>query len=158
MIIFRIAAILGLGMLLSGQTSNYDFSDTVDEAFEKSTLVISASENACYVFDIYLALNYEQRRRGLMFVRDLPEFSGMLFVYDNDAILSIWMKNTYIPLDVVFIHADGTIANIHENAEPMSLQSMRSADRVRYVLELNGGVSQKLSIDTNARIVLMDLD
>ena len=109
MIVLRIAGIICLGLLLSGQSGSYDFEDTVDEAFDKSTLVISASAHACYSFDVYLALNYEQRRRGLMFVRDLPEFSGMLFVYENDAILSIWMKNTYIPLDIVFIRADGTI-------------------------------------------------
>ena len=154
MIVFRILTILGLGMLLSAQSADYNYTDSVDEAFEKSTLIISSSAHACYLFDTYLARDMAQRRRGLMFVRDLPEFSGMLFVYDNDAYLSIWMKNTYIPLDVLFIRADGSIANIFANAEPMSLNSMRSSERVSYVLELNGGVAEKLSIDTDSRVIV----
>ncbi|MDH3989724.1 MAG: DUF192 domain-containing protein, partial [Gammaproteobacteria bacterium] len=105
----RISAILALWLALSAQSADYNFTDTVDEAFDKSRLVISASAHACYVFDVYLALTSDQRRRGLMFVRDLPEFSGMLFAYRQSALLSIWMKNTYIPLDLVFIHADGRI-------------------------------------------------
>ena len=151
----RISAILALWLALSAQSADYNFTDTVDEAFDKSRLVISASAHACYVFDVYLALTSDQRRRGLMFVRDLPEFSGMLFAYRQSARLSIWMKNTYIPLDLVFIHADGRIANIVVNAEPHSLNSRVAAEPVNYVLELNGGVTEKLSIDSDSLVMLM---
>lgn len=154
MIILRIIAILGLGMLLSGQSGDYDYPDSVDEAFDKTTLIISASAHACYLFDTYLALDDAQRRRGLMFVRDLPEFTGMLFIYERAARLSIWMKNTYIPLDIVFIRADGTISNIVQNARPLTLNSNVSAERVSYVLELNGGLTEKLRIDTDSRVYL----
>ena len=78
----------------------------------------------------------------------------MLFVYRQTRILSIWMKNTYIPLDIVFFGRDGRIVNIVENAEPLTLNSRRSAEEVSYVLELNGGVSEALHIDTNSTIML----
>jgi len=151
----RISAILTLWLMLSAQSADYNYTDTVDEAFEKSRLVISASAHACYVFDVYLALTSDQRRRGLMFVRDLPEFSGMLFAYRQSALLSIWMKNTYIPLDLVFIHKDGSIANIVVNAEPHSLNSRVAAVPVNYVLELNGGVTEKLNIDSDSLVLMM---
>lgn len=154
MSLLRVAGVAILWLLLTAQSGEYDFEGTVDEAFDKSTLIISASENACYLFDVYLALTSEQQRRGLMFVRDLPETTGMLFVYRRSRILSIWMKNTYIPLDIVFFAADGRIVNIDENAEPHSLTSRRSEEAVNYVLELNGGISERLKIDTNSRVIL----
>lgn len=150
----RICSICCAWLLLSAQSGEYDFEGTVDEAFEKTTVVISASANACYLFNVYVALTSDQHRRGLMFVRDLPETSGMLFVYRQSRILGIWMKNTYIPLDIIFFAADGRIVNIHENAQPHTLDSRRSAEAVNYVLELNGGISERLQIDTNSTVIL----
>lgn len=124
----------------------------LDEAFEKDVLIIHASEHACYRLDIYLAMNNEQRARGLMHVRSLPQTTGMLFVYESDGYLSIWMKNTYIPLDIVFARADGSVSSIEYDAEPLSLRSMQALEPVRYVLELNAGVAKKLSIDQYSRL------
>ena len=124
----------------------------LDETFEKDVLIIHASEHACYRLDIYLAMNNEQRARGLMHVRSLPQTTGMLFVYESDGYLSIWMKNTYIPLDIVFARADGTVSSIERDAEPLSLRSMRALEPVRYVLELNAGVAEKLTIDRYSRL------
>jgi len=124
----------------------------LDETFEKDVLIIHASEHACYRLDIYLAMNNEQRARGLMHVRSLPQTTGMLFVYESDGYLSIWMKNTYIPLDIVFARADGSVSSIEYDAEPLSLRSMQALEPVRYVLELNAGVAEKLSIDRYSRL------
>ncbi len=124
----------------------------LDEAFEKDVLIIHASEHACYRLDIYLAMNNEQRARGLMHVRSLPQTTGMLFVYESDGYLSIWMKNTYIPLDIVFARADGSVSSIEYDAEPLSLRSMQALEPVRYVLELNAGVAKRLSIDRYSRL------
>lgn len=124
----------------------------LDETFEKDVLIIHASEHACYRLDIYLAMNNEQRARGLMHVRSLPQTTGMLFVYESDGYPSIWMKNTYIPLDIVFARADGTVSSIERDAKPLSLRSMRALEPVRYVLELNAGVAEKLSIDRYSRL------
>ncbi len=124
----------------------------LDEAFDKDVLIIHASEHACYRLDIYLAMNNEQRARGLMHVRSLPQTTGMLFVYESDSYLSIWMKNTYIPLDIVFARVDGTVSSIEYDAEPLSLRSMTALEPVRYVLDLIAGVAKKLSIDRYSRL------
>ncbi len=124
----------------------------LDQAYDKDVLIIHASEHACYRLDIYLAMNNEQRARGLMHVRSLPQTTGMLFVYESNGYLSIWMKNTYIPLDIVFARADGSVSSIEYDAEPLSLRSMQALEPVRYVLELNAGVAEKLSIDRYSRL------
>ncbi len=125
-------------------------------AFDSDTIIIEAQRDACYRFDVYLATTREQQLRGLMHVRHLPEFTGMLFVYTTPDMHSMWMKNTYISLDILFIREDGTISNIVANTEPLSLKSMSSTESVSYVLELNAGVSTKLFIDTDSRVHLQD--
>ena len=145
----RIVAVIAA--LLFAVTAAAQISD-LDEAFDKDVLIVHASEHACYRLDIYLAMNYEQRARGLMHVRSLPQTTGMLFVYESDGYLSIWMKNTYISLDIVFARADGTVSSIEHNAEPLSLKSMQALEPVRYVLELNAGVAKTLSIDEHSRL------
>lgn len=126
--------------------------DELDAAFDKDVLIVHASEHACYRFDIYVAENDEQRQRGLMYVRDLPETTGMLFIYPRPQILSIWMKNTFIPLDIIFVKSDGTVSSIFYDAEPQSLRSMQALEPVQYVLELNAGVAEKLSIDQYSQL------
>ena len=147
MIIARIVAILGIGLLLSGQSRQ---NDDLDAAFDKAILVISAGEHACYAFDIYLALDRKQQMRGLMHVRHMPEFTGMLFVYRDANIHSMWMKNTFIPLDMLFIRADGTVSSIETNTVPQSLKSVSSIEPVNFVLELNAGVTERLHINTDS--------
>ena len=109
----RTAAIAAAFVLSSSALAQ---NSDLDDAFEKDVLIIHASEHACYRLDIYLAMNNEQRARGLMHVRSLPQTTGMLFVYESDGYLSIWMKNTYIPLDIVFARADGSVAVMEHNA------------------------------------------
>lgn len=125
----------------------------LDAAFEKDVLIVAANRFACYRFDVYLALEYDQQRRGLMHVRSLPERTGMLFVYEDDDFHSMWMKNTFIPLDIAFAYGDGRIANIALDTEPQSLKSIASVAPVSYVLELNAGVTEKLHIGEGARIL-----
>lgn len=117
----------------------------LDAAFARSTIVVQASR-ACHHFDVYLALTPEQQRRGLMFVRNLAERRGMLFVYDAEARRSMWMKNTFLPLDMLFIRDDGRVSSIVTDTEPQSLRSIVSREPVRYVLELNAGVTAALGI------------
>lgn len=127
--------------------------DRLDDLFERDVLVVVANEHACYRFDIYLALSHAQKRRGLMFVRDLPPMTGMLFVYDIADYHSIWMKNTFIPLDILFARGDGTIVTVVRGAVPQSEKSMPPSEPVNFVLELNGGESGRLAIDTGSRLV-----
>ena len=149
MMMVRVIAILSICCLLSGQSSE---GNDLDSAFEKDILIIAASAHACYVFDIYVAMTRAQQSRGLMYVRYMPESTGMLFVYRQPRVLSLWMKNTYIPLDMLFIRTDGSIANIENNTEPLSLESIRAREPLNFVLELNAGVTERLGIDTQSRV------
>jgi len=127
-------------------------SDDLDSAFSQSTIVIEADEHRCYHFDVYLALTFAQQRRGLMHVRELPVRTGMLFVYDQPGIRSMWMKNTYIPLDMLFIRGDGTVESVVAHTKPLTLTSISSGQPVVYVLELNAGVTAELGIGTSSRM------
>ncbi len=132
--------------------------ESLDEAFSKDVLVIEASAHACHRFDVYLAISNAQRARGLMHVRHLPPGTGMLFIYENSDYISMWMKNTYISLDMIFARSDGSISSIVRNTEPMSLRSIGATEPVNFVLELNAGITEKLFIDENSRLVLETVD
>ena len=140
-----------LGLLIFGGQVAAD--EAFDAVFERDVLIIEASEFACYRFDIWLAVERSQQLRGLMHLRDMPEKAGMLFVYDRANYQSMWMKNTYISLDIAFVRSDGSIANIVVNTEPLSLNSISSTDAVTYVLELNAGTADRLSIDEDSRLL-----
>lgn len=140
--------LLALALVLASAATVAD--EGLDERFDKDVLVVVASRHACYRFDIYLALTNEQRARGLMFVRDMPVMTGMLFVYEREQVVSMWMKNTYMPLDMVFARADGTVSSVARRTEPLSLRSVASIEPVKYVLELNSGTTRRLHIDENS--------
>ncbi len=155
MTILRVISIVCAAFLLSGQASQ---DEDLDSAFTRDTLIISADKHACYLFDIYIASSRAQQMRGLMHVRELPEFMGMIFVYRQADIHSMWMKNTYIPLDMLFIRGDGTISSVSANTVPLTLDSVGSVEPVNFVLELNAGVTAKLGIGTESRIIFTNLD
>lgn len=118
----------------------------LDATFAQSSIVIDASRDACYRFGVYLALDSAEQRRGLMHVRTLDRWRGMLFVYDGEERRSMWMKNTFLPLDMLFIDASGRISSVVAHTEPQSLRSIASVEPVQYVLELNAGVTGELHI------------
>lgn len=98
-------------------------------------------------FTVEVADDYQERARGLMFVEQMPTLSGMLFVYDGPQAVSFWMKNTLIPLDMIFVAPDGEILTIHENAIPHDTTPIPGGDGVQMVLEINGGLATRLGID-----------
>ena len=87
-----------------------------------------------------------------MFRRELPRDAGMLFIYDAEATLTMWMKNTYLPLDMLFIAADGSIINIAERTVPQSMQIISSRGAALAVLEVNGGTVSRLGIAVGDRV------
>jgi len=125
----------------------------LDAIFDKDRLVIINNNGESYEFDVYIAAEFEQQRRGLMFVRELPEMSGMLFVYERDSMHSMWMKNTYIPLDMIFARSDGTVSSVIHDTKPRSLESQISIEPVRYVLELNAGTARRYNIGRRSRLI-----
>ena len=104
-------------------------------------------------FRIELAVTAEQKRVGLMYRRELAPDAGMLFDFTPSRLVSMWMKNTYIPLDILFIDETGKIVNIVDNTRPHSLKSIRSAGPVLAALELNAGTAEKLGIAPGDRVV-----
>lgn len=125
----------------------------LEESFDQGVLVIAGGQS-CHRFDIYIARTRAQQRRGLMFVRSMPATTGMLFVYRDPAYLSMWMKNTFIPLDMLFVRADGTVASIERDTQPQSLRSIAADEPVRYVVELNAGTTARLGIEPGSKVFL----
>ncbi len=120
--------------------------------FEKSKLAI-VSTSGRHVFDVELAVTPNQRSQGLMFRYEMAPEAGMLFDFGpTERRQSMWMKNTYIPLDMLFIKADGRIESIAERTVPRSLEVISSRGRVRAVLELNGGTASRLGIRPGDRV------
>ena len=105
-------------------------------------------------FKVKLAKTEAQRRHGLMFTPYLPQHHGMLFVFETDAVRQFWMKNTQIPLDMLFFASDGRLVNVIHSAAPFSLTARNSAGPVRYVLELNAGVADEIGVQPDAKLVL----
>lgn len=111
-----------------------------------SPLAIETADGRELVFSVEVADEPRERRIGLMFRREMAEDRGMLFLYDAPQIAAFWMQNTYIPLDMLFIAADGTIVDLHSNAEPLSEEIIRSDRPVDAILEINGGLIERLGI------------
>jgi uncharacterized protein len=110
------------------------------------------SQSGVHVFSVELAATDEERERGLMFRKQLPDGHGMLFDFETDRNVAMWMKNTLIPLDMIFIRNDGRISNIAENTEPMSTRIIPSRGAVRAVLEVAGGTAKRLGIQAGDRV------
>ena len=105
------------------------------------------------VINIEVADTAEEKARGLMFRTALPDTSGMLFPYPQPQELSMWMKNTYIPLDMVFIKSDGTVHRIEVRTEPLSERVIGSKGDVTAVLELAGGAAERLGLKAGDKVV-----
>ncbi|WP_308914946.1 DUF192 domain-containing protein [Jannaschia sp. LMIT008] len=103
-------------------------------------------------FDVELALTAQEQARGLMFRDQMARSAGMLFVYDRVAPVAFWMRNTLIPLDMVFIDDAGIVTKVHANAVPRDETPIPSGGPVRAVLEINGGQAAQLGIDAGDEV------
>jgi uncharacterized protein len=102
---------------------------------------------------VELADNDASRAKGMMFRTSMAPDAGMLFDFGQEQMASFWMRNTLIPLDMLFIKADGTILNIHQRAIPRDETGINSAGPVRAVLELNGGTVSRLGIKPGNKVL-----
>lgn len=116
---------------------------------ERVPLTITVGQNV-HRFTVEVAASSEQQEIGLMFRDHLAADGGMIFPFDQAKIASFWMKNTLIPLDMLFVKADGTIDRIAENTIPQSLEPVASGGDVIAVLELAGGTAARLGINESA--------
>ncbi len=118
--------------------------------------VTIAAADQTHRFNVEVARTDAEQDKGLMFRTSLPADGGMLFPFDKPRIGSFWMKNTLIPLDMIFVRADGSIDRIAENTIPESLEPVVSGGEVAAVLELAGGTAARLNIDETARVTWQD--
>lgn len=150
---FACAALFGFASCSAPAETTSANVPSLEDDFDRDTLIIESDDGLQHEFDIYLATNFEQQRRGLMFVRKMPASTGMLFVYEDTDYHSMWMKNTYISLDLIFARIDGAVSSVIHDAQPLSLTSRASIEPVNYVLELNAGTARRLGIGNKSRIV-----
>ncbi len=124
-----------------------------DIVFPKSELTIRTAGGKTHPFIVELAVDDAQREHGLMFRKQMDPDHGMLFDFGTVRQVSMWMENTVLALDMVFIQPDGTISHIRENAVPFSRDIIDSRGPVKYVLELNAGRTRALGIKIGDKVI-----
>ncbi len=144
---FLCLAFLSIAVLLLGGCQ-----EEKREALSVYDLEIISGKDVFHHFAIEIAVTPQEQSKGLMYRTEMDDDAGMLFYFNEEAERGFWMKNTLIPLDMLFIKADGTIHHIHESAIPHDLTSIRSNGAVRAVLEINGGLSHKLGLRVGDKI------
>ncbi len=115
-------------------------------------LTVVTASGGRHLFQVEVARNDADRAQGLMFRRSLAPDRGMLFDFQRVQPISMWMQNTYIPLDTLFVRPDGTIARVAENAEPLSTRTISSGEPVLAVVEVIGGTAARLGIRAGDRV------
>ena len=109
--------------------------------------------NKNITFNVEVAKTIEERRIGLMYRKKLLNNEGMLFIFPREKIIQLWMKNTYIPLDVIFISENKVIVDIKKNMEKLSETIVKSKVKSRYALEFNAGLINKLGIEIGDKVL-----
>jgi uncharacterized membrane protein (UPF0127 family) len=133
-----------IALWLAFALPGFDATTSPARAAEPPQRLEIVSANGPHVFEVELARNPAEREKGLMFRRYMP---------NNPEPATMWMENTYIPLDMLFIRADGTVARIETNTEPLSRRVIAAGEPVLGVLELNGGVCDELGIKAGDKVV-----
>ena len=118
----------------------------------RDTLVVETASGAQHRFEVELALTLRQQAQGLMFREQMADDHGMLFLYEQEQPLSFWMMNTLIPLDIIFIDANGEVINI-QHGKPRNVTPLPSSRPGLAVLEINGGLAAKLGIRPGDRLL-----
>jgi uncharacterized protein len=140
----RTAIFAALSLIAATACSPASSSDRLD---------IVTADGAHHPFHVEVATRPADRERGLMYRQSLAAEAGMLFDFHQDQLVSMWMKNTFIPLDMLFIAADGTVVGVAADAVPQSLDTISSGRPVRAVLEIKGGEAARQGIAPGAHVI-----
>ena len=149
------SAVVGFALLGLIVLAPQDRASGAADQFSRGELVIETASGQLRL-DVEIAQTQQQRSRGLMFRTSLEADSGMIFIYESPREITMWMKNTILSLDMVFIAEDGRITRIVANTTPMSEATISSRGPVRAVLELLAGAAQRLAIKPGDRVRLDD--
>lgn len=157
-VFFVLVVVFGVVVMFPTGKDNAVFAQRIARlaTFSKEALIIR-SGNKTYKFSVELALNRLQQAQGLMFRQRMAPDAGMLFVYRRDEPMAMWMKNTSIPLDMLFIARGGSIRRIVERTVPMSESVIPSGGPVVAVLELNAGTASRLGLQTGDTVLSRSL-
>ncbi|MDH3737769.1 MAG: DUF192 domain-containing protein [Alphaproteobacteria bacterium] len=120
--------------------------------FARTTVSIETA-GGTHDFNVELALDPAQQSQGLMFRRELAVDAGMLFFHQRERVATMWMRNTFVPLDMLFVATDGRIVHIVERTVPQSLATISAGRPVRAVLEVNAGTVRRLAIKSGDRLI-----
>ena len=156
-IIALVLAVILAGVALVGAPRGTRAETPVDTKAETpgavlSSLTVLTDDGAAHPFRVEIVATPEARARGLMFRKRMAEDEGMIFVYPRPAPASFWMRNTLIPLDIIFADAKGRVLNV-TRAYPLDETPVPSDGAAQFVLEINGGLAEKLGIEAGDRIV-----
>ncbi len=122
------------------------------QAAEKGPLTVVTSAGR-HDFDVEFVSSPQDRARGLMYRKSVPEGTGMLFDFYREGPVGFWMKNTYVSLDMIFIRENGAVARVEHNTKPLSEEVIPSGVPVRYVLEVVAGTAKRLNIQPGDKVV-----
>jgi uncharacterized protein len=147
-----ICALLLWSPLAGADPANKD-AQQLDQAFSRSILQIATPDGRLHKFDVWIADTDTRRMRGLMFVDTLADDAGMLFIYPQPQNVSMWMKNTHLSLDMLFVTANGRVHSVAENTKPMSTDPISSNGIVVAVVELKAGSAARLKIRPGAQVI-----
>jgi uncharacterized membrane protein (UPF0127 family) len=118
----------------------------------ETTSLVLITDSGSHRFEVEIAATEEKRHVGLMFRRSLGEQEGMLFLYERPQPIAMWMKNTYIPLDMIFIAPDDRVHHIVERTEPFSTDPIGSGGVVKGILEVKGGTAARIGLKPGDRV------
>lgn len=127
-------------------------------AFPREPIVVETRSARRHTFEAWRAESDAARAQGLMFIRDMRPDQAMIFVYEPPQHVAMWMKNTLLPLDMLFVDAAGCVVKTVHNARPQSLDTIASGAPVALVVELKGGITRTLGIDAGDRVRRPDAD
>ena len=138
---------------LSTYTANARTLDDLED-LEKGFVSIKLDSNESIEFSVLIAESNKDRRQGLMHIEFMEENQGMLFVFNPPRRVSMWMRNTPMSLDILFIDRNGKVINMEENTTPYSTKALSSGGTIRWVLEINGGLAKTKGIKTGDLVLL----
>jgi uncharacterized membrane protein (UPF0127 family) len=154
-LVVALASVLAVGACKNSAGQRQTSSAGPSEA-AASTVVVDTGERQV-TFHVELARTEPEREKGLMYRDHLAPDAGMLFLFERPSVQTFWMKNTLIPLDMVFIGSDLSVVGVVANAQPLTLTARSVGEPSQYVLEIGGGLSSRLGIRAGARVVLHDV-
>ena len=147
----RLAAAIAMATLILGLAAPRVVAEEQSAAVHTERLEIVTATGP-HAFNVEVARNEKDRARGLMFRRSLPQDHGMLFLFENERPIAMWMKNTYIPLDMVFVSRKGRVTSIARGAIPLSEAVIPSGGPVYAVIELAAGAADAIGLSVGDQV------